>query len=75
MKKTINRGLQRGLSAELLAIGEGGRGYGSVALGTGDILKNLKNELHSDFSKVQQKGDVFSIEAYTTKIDLSEYSD
>jgi hypothetical protein len=75
IEKTLGRGLQRGLSAELLAIGEGGRGSSSLAMGTGDIYKNLVNELKSEFSsKVQQKGDVISIEAYKAEADLSQYS-
>jgi hypothetical protein len=71
IEKTINRGLQRGLSAELLSIGEGGRGSGSLAMGTGDIYKNLVNEIKSEFSgKIFQKGDAISIEAYGAEVDL-----
>lgn len=73
-RRALNRGLPRGLSAELLAIGESGRG--SLSMGTGEVRKQIINELNSEFnSKVQQKGDVISIEAYQTKIDLTEYAD
>jgi hypothetical protein len=48
VRKTIFNGLQKGLSAEMLSIGEGGRG--GLAMGGGDIYKHIKNELHSQFS-------------------------
>ena len=75
VRNTLNYSLQRGLSAEILAVGEGGRGHGSLSMSTGNILKNIKNELSSKFSSVQQKGDVFSIEAYTTEVNLLDYAD
>lgn len=75
VRNTLNHSLQRGLSAEILAVGEGGRGHGSLSMSTGNILKNIKNELNSKFSSVQQKGDVFSIEAYTTEVSLLDYAD
>ena len=71
--KTINYGLQRGLSAELLAIGEGGRG--AISMGTGDITKTIVNELKGTTHDVQQKGDVISIEAYNTQVDYSSYAE
>ena len=74
IRKTINYGLQRGLSAEILAVGEGGRGHGSLSISTGNIFKNIKNELNSRFSTVQQKGDVISIEAYTAKVNLLDHA-
>lgn len=74
ISKTINQGLQRGLSAEVLAIGEGGRG--GVSMGTGNIGKTIVNELEKTVHKnIQQKGDVISIEAYSTQIDYSAYAE
>ena len=74
VESTIGKGLQRGLSAELLAIGEGGR-VGAVSMGTGNIEKSIINSLNGRFNKIQQKGDVISIEAYNTIINLSSYAD
>ena len=72
IQKTVNHGLQRGLSAELLAIGEGGRG--SLSMGAGDIYKTIINEFNKNYNVVQQKSDVISIEAYNTTIDWSIYA-
>ena len=74
ISKTISQGLQRGLSAEMLAMGEGGRG--GIAMGTGNITKTIVNELNKqNYKNVQQKGDVISIEAYETEVDYSQYID
>ena len=74
VETTIGKGLQKGLSAELLAIGESGRA-GGTSLGAGNIQKTIANEFTGKFSKVQQKSDVISIEAYNTIIDYSPFVD
>lgn len=74
VENTIAKGLQRGLSAEMLALGETGRG-GAVSISTGNIKKAITNELSGKNSKVYQKGDVISIEAYNTQINLSDYAE
>ena len=74
VERTLEQGLQRGLSAELLAIGEAGRG-GAISMGTGDIKKSILNAFSGRHDKVQQKGDVYSIEAYNTTIDLYDIAE
>jgi hypothetical protein len=51
VERTIEQGLQRGLSAELLAIGEAGRG-GAISMGTGDIKKSILNAFSGRHDKV-----------------------
>jgi hypothetical protein len=51
VENTIAKGLQRGLSAEMLALGETGRG-GAVSISTGNITKEITNELSGSGSKV-----------------------
>lgn len=74
VEKTLSKGLQRGLSAELLSIGESGRG--AVSMGTGDIRKTIVNAFtDQQYKGVQQKGDVISVEVYNTEIDYQQYAD
>lgn len=65
------QGFFRGLSTEIMAIAEQ-NSKGTATFGTGDLTKNIYNELLKKGYNVQQKADVVSVLAYSEDIYLQE---
>lgn len=70
----LARAYAKGLSTELLAISKQGNAK-SASFNTGSIAKTIVNELSKESYDVYQKGDLISIEAYQTSLDIGQHAD
>lgn len=72
--EAIYRGTYKGLSTELMALAEQGK-KGTATFSTGNLEKEITNELTKSKYTVQQKADLLSIIIYESSVDLGEMAD